>query len=159
MTQALPRKKRKRRKSNREEYVSYLVRLTGWNYHYSFSLNDPKRRWGPGPYNEHSGVIFEGDVIRPEGCKYERAIITLSARAGLLQEKMAEHPTCVGSLTAVGTELSAYVFVPAERLAELTSVAASGRVQIAQFTATKVRFRSALVRNVSLDTNFNPEDW
>ena len=45
-----------------------------------------------------------------------------------MEEQTIEKTRSIGSLDASGDELSAYVLVPAERLAELASIAQSGRV-------------------------------
>jgi hypothetical protein len=147
----------KRRGRQHEEYVGYLVRVTGWDYHYSFRVSDPRSRWDSGPYSELATLSLAGNVIRPQDSKYKRANITLSARTGMMDENRAEPPRSIGSLSANAEELSAYVFVPAERLAELASN--SGRVQIVHFGATRLRYRSAMIHSVSLDTHFDEEEW
>jgi len=157
---ALPRKKIKRRKrSTREEFVSYLLRVTGWDCHYSFSVGDPKHRWGTGPYNQLTTLSLSGDLIRPDGCAYKRATLTFSARADMDKDDRQGPVNAIGSLSASEDELSPYIFIPKERVAELATIAASGRIQIVQFTATKLRYRSALIRNVSLYTRFDEEEW
>lgn len=149
--------KRRTKRSSKEEHVSYLVRVADWNYYYSFAVSDPKSRWDPGPYNELTTVDFSGEIIRPEKCRYKRATVALSGRAGMLEETRA--PISIGSLTANEDELSAYVFVPAQRAADLATAGASGRVQIVQFTATKLRYRSAQIINASVNTRFDEEQW
>jgi hypothetical protein len=44
--------------------------------------------------------------------------------------------------------LAAYVFVPAEFMSELVAVAQSGRVQVIDFSGTRLLDRSASLRNV-----------
>jgi hypothetical protein len=150
---------RKRRRNAREEHVGYLVRITGWDYYYSFRPSDPKSRWDPGPYNELATISFGGDIVRPQDSKYKRAKVTFSSRAGMMEENRAEPPKTIGSLTANDEELSAYIFIPAERVADLAVVAQSGRVQIVHFGATRLRYRSATVHTVSLSTEFDEEEW
>ena len=42
---------------------------------------------------------------------------------GMLEENRAEPPKTIGSLTANDEELTAYIFIPAERMADLAAVA------------------------------------
>lgn len=154
-----PVRRRKRSRRVREEYTIYLVRVEAWNYHFSFRATDPKSDWEGGPYSVLPLVSFEGVIIRPEGSSFRRAAITFSGRAGLMPEKTSGKLGSIGSLSAAGDELSAYIFVPLEQITELCTAAASARVQIISFTATRLRYRSALIRSLSLDTKFNEEEW
>jgi hypothetical protein len=54
--------------------------------------------------------------------------------------------------------LSAYAFVPAEFISELVAVAQSGRVQVIDFSGTRLRYRSASLRGVSLTTRDEEKD-
>jgi hypothetical protein len=56
-------------------------------------------------------------------------------------------------------ELSAYIFVPADRFAELVAVSASGRVQMVTVTGTKLRYRSGQATYVGAYTDFSEEEW
>jgi hypothetical protein len=62
------------------------------------------------------------------------------------------------AFTASGDALSAYVFIPAEFMPELATVVQSSRVQIINFSSTRLRYRSALVRGVSLSTRDEAEE-
>ena len=97
--------------------------------------------------------------IRPEDSIYKRATITFSARAGLMEENRSKPPQSIGMLTASEDGLIAYIFSPDERMAELAAIAQSGRVQIVQFNATRLRYRSAVISSISLDTHFDEEEW
>lgn len=143
----------------REEFTGYLVRVKDWHYHYSFRATDPKSSWDPGPYRELSHVAFKGDIVLPEKTTFTSATVTFSGRSGLMAQSDAEKDRSVGSVTTSAGELMAYVFVPMERVAELATVAQSGRVQIVHFTATRLRYRIGLVVNVSIDTRFDDAEW
>ena len=58
--------KRKRRRRVEEEYVQYVVTVTGWEHFYSFSIGN-RSRCDIGPYHELATLDLKGDVIRPEG--------------------------------------------------------------------------------------------
>ncbi|PWK64642.1 hypothetical protein [Aminobacter sp. AP02] len=155
-----PRKRRnKRRTPARQESSSYVVRVADWDYYYSFHASDPKSRWETGPYGELATLSFQGEIIRPRDCRYKTATATFSGKSHMMEEVRTEGARSIGSLTAQGDELSAYVFVPQERLAELTSVAQSGKVQIVHFSGTKLRYRSASISSISLHTKFDEDEW
>lgn len=157
-TRKAVRRKRKRQPA-REEYIAYFVRVGGWDYYYGFRPSDPKSQWNHGPYNEIATLTFTGELIRPENSKYRAVALTLSGKAGMLEERRTGGVSSIGTLTAHEDALSAYIFVPAERLTELATVAQSGRVQVVQVTGTKLRYRSAQIHNLSIYTQFDVEDW
>ena len=159
-TEPPPRKPtRRKRKSVQDEHVAYLVRVSGWDYYYGFRPSDPKSQWDHGPYNEIATLTFAGELIRPENSKYRTATVTLSGKAGMMDERLTGAAPSIGTLTAHEKYLSAYIFVPAERLTELATVAQSGRVQVVQVTGTKLRYRSAQIHNLSIYTQFDDEEW
>ncbi len=152
------RRKRKRRRKKPEEYVTYVIAVTGWDSYYGFRVSDPKSRFDSGPYSEIATLTFTGGLIRPEGFKYSSAKLTLSAHADMLEERRDKPPSSIGSLTAHDDTLEAYVFIPAERMAALIALAQSGRVQIASIGGTRLRYRLGQVHNISLDTRPDDEE-
>lgn len=148
-----------RARIKRDDPTGYLVRVTGWDFSYFFRPAESRRASTERAYEEIATLELSGEIIRPVPCRYARAKVTLSARAGLFDEKHDKPPKAIGSLTASGDTLDAYVFVPEERIASLAAVAASGRIQIAHFFASPIKYRSATVINVSFDTNFIEDDW
>lgn len=75
-----------------------------------------------------------------------------SARAGMLRQPIEAIRPKIGSVTRHGDELSAYVFVPEERMAELLTIAQSERVKVISFVGEKLRYGSALIHNMTLRT-------
>jgi hypothetical protein len=75
----------------------------------------------------------------------------------MMDERRGEVYRSIGSLTASGDALSAYIFVPAEFMSELASVSQSGRVQAIDFSGTRLRYRSASLQSVSLTTRNEEE--
>lgn len=138
--------------------MNYVVRVSGWDYYFSFRVSDPMSSWDAGPYNQLTTVSFTGDVIRPEDSKYRRACVTFSARAGMMGESRTEGPRAIGSLSAHEDRLSAYVLVPLERMAELAIAALSGSVKIIDFGSTRLRYRSGKIHSVSLNTRIEDEE-
>lgn len=153
------RNRRRKHRRPREELASYLVRVRVWDYHYSFRATDPTSRWESGAYAELPLVSFTGEIIRPEGTTFKHAKVTFSGRAGMMEEEHSSATRSIGSLTAAGDELNAYIFTPVERIGELTAVALSGRIKIVNFVANRLRHRSALIVSTSVHTQFNPSEW
>jgi len=153
------RKARPRRGTTADEFVSYLVRLVGWEYHYGFRGIDPKSRFEVGTYSEIALLTFTGVLVRPNGSKYSGVTVTLSGRLAMLDEEPGDKRRSIGSLSVQGDDLDAYIFVPAERMAELAAIAQSGRFQFVQFTGTKLRYRAARIYNVSLYTHLAEDEW
>ena len=150
-------RRRKRRKQKKDEFVSYLVRVAGWDCHYSFHSSDPKSRWETGPYSELATLTFRGALAEPVGTKYTDATVTFSARRGMTEEKAPDERLSIGSIDGDGTELSAYMFVPHDHMASLLTMANSGRVKILHLGGTKLRYRHGMIFEVSLSTK--EDDW
>jgi len=152
------KKARRKRQPAREEQIGYIVRVSDWDYYYSFRPSDPKGHWDHGPYSEIATLSFTGELIRPENSKYRTATVTLSGKAGMMEERLTGAALSIGTLSAHENELSAYIFVPAERLAELTTVAQSGRVQIVHITGTRLRYRSAQMSDARRQAGLTQRD-
>lgn len=152
------RKRLRPKRRKREEPVLYEMRIAGWDYYYGFRVGDPKNRYDQGPYSELATLTFHGDLVAPEGIRYTKCSLTLSARAGLMDERFDPPPKSVGLLSAHEETLNAYVFVPVERMAELTTVAASGRLQMADFAGTRLRYRSGEVHRISFSTEIEEDE-
>jgi len=96
-------------------------------------------------------------MLLPEGFKYPRAAITLSSRDKMLEE--TDHPKSVGWIEVGNGLLQAYVSVPAESMGELTMLAASDRLKIVHLKGTPLRYRRGRVHSISLNTEFDPDEW
>ena len=134
------------------------MRIDDWDYYYDFGISDPKYDVHPGPYSELTTLTFKGAFVYPKDLKYKDGSVTLSARAGMMDERFEGPPRSIGRLSVSGNNLNAYVFVPTERLAELVVVAHSGRVRVADLVGTRLRYRSGLLRSVSLNTEIEEDD-
>jgi len=76
----------------------------------------------------------------------------------MIEEPEGGKLEAIGSFQARGDEINAYIFVPFERLSQL-NVAQSGAVQVLNVIGTKLRYGSGLIRSLSVDTQFDEEDW
>lgn len=151
----MPKKNRKRTK---EEYIHYVTLVTGWEHIYGLGIGGHSR-FSDGPYSELSVLKLTGDVVRPDNFKFPKVEIQLSSRAGMLDDDGRELPRSIGLLSSHDDVLAAYVFTPAERMAELLTLAASERLQAVAFTGTKLKWRKGSIINIELMTEFIEEDW
>jgi hypothetical protein len=152
------RVRRRRRNVNRQvdEHASYVITITGWDSWSSFRVSDGSQ-WQPGPYGDSKTLTLRGEVYRPEGFKYPRAEVTLSAQDRMQEE--TKNPLCIGVLNANDDTLRAYVSVPGETLSHLTTVAGSGRLRMVHLSGTRLRYRKGTIASIDLNTNFVPEEW
>ncbi|KIR15517.1 hypothetical protein PFLU4_36050 [Pseudomonas fluorescens] len=133
----------------------YQIKLSGWDFTWSFSLALPNNsRANEGQYHEHMILTLKGEVLYPEGFKYPEVECQLYADPRLMQDK--EPPRGIGSMTANGTRLVAYIGVPCERIEALRG--AADRLLSLELNATPLHYRRALVMSIHLDTQPEP-DW
>ncbi len=133
----------------------YQIKLSGWNFTWSFSLAVPNHSWAnEGHYNEHMILTLKGEVLYPECFKYPEVECQLYADPRLTQD--IDPPKGIGSMTASGTRLIAYIAVPRERMDALACVA--DRLLSLELNATPLHYRRALVMSIHLGTEPEP-DW
>ena len=135
--------------------VIYQIKLTGWDLTWSFSLALPNNSWAnEGHYHEHMILTLKGEVLYPDGFKYPEVECQLYADPRLMQD--IELPRGIGSMTANGTRLVAYIAVPRERIEALRG--AADRLLSLELNATPLHYRRALVMSIHLGTELEP-DW
>ncbi len=145
-------KRRKKPRRRHEEFVWYELQVEDWGYYYSFGVDDPKHALGPSPYSQIATLDLKGPLIRPEGHKCTSCVLTSSASPDMMSDRWDEPPPSIGMLSSMGELLNAYVFVPAERMAELVTVAAIGRFRSALITGSRLRYRSGTVHRFHVGT-------
>lgn len=133
----------------------YQIKLSGWDFTWSLSLAMPNySRANEGHYQEHMILTLKGEVLYPERFKYPEVECQLYADPRLSQD--IEPPKGIGSMTASGTRLVAYIAVPRERMDSLTGVA--DRLLSLELNATPLHYRRALIMSMHLGTEPEP-DW
>ena len=133
----------------------YQIKLSGWDFTWSFSLALPNNlRANEGHYHEHMILTLKGEVLYPESFKYPEVECQLYADPRLTQDK--DPPKGVGSMTASGTRLVAYIAVPRERINTL--IGAADRLLSLELNAAPLHYRRALVMSIHLGTEPEP-DW
>jgi hypothetical protein len=151
---AKPKLKAKGRPRLESQRTIYQIKLSGWDFTWSFSLAQRNSCANEGHYNEHMILTLKGEVLYPESFKYPDVECQLYADARLTKD--IEPPKGIGSMAASGTRLVAYIAVPRERMDALASVA--DRLLSIELNATPLHFRRALVMSIHLGTVPEP-DW
>lgn len=132
----------------------YQIKLSGWEFSWSFSLALPNNsRTKEGHYNEHLILILKGEVLYPEKFKYPDVECQLYADPQLTRD--IDPPKGIGSMTASGTRMVAYIAVPRERMDTLAGVA--DRLLSLELNATPLHYRRALVMSIHLGTEPEPD--
>ncbi|VVO01461.1 hypothetical protein [Pseudomonas fluorescens] len=133
----------------------YQIKLSGWDFTWSLSLALANNlRANEGHYHEHLILTLRGEVLYPESFKYPEVECQLYADPRLMQDMAL--PKGIGSMTASGTRLVAYIAVPRERMDTLAGVA--DRLLSLELNATPLHYRRALVMSIHLGTEPEP-DW
>jgi hypothetical protein len=151
---AARKKRRTSRRRSTQDYEHYFVRVDHWEHYYGFGPGDP--RFHDTVYNHTETLSWTGHVILPEGFKYPKALVTLSAHEGMMAESTKPNPT-IGSMYARGQEINAYVFIPAEHMGQLVGLAVSGRLKTISFVGEPLKWRQGLIRSISLSTEIEKE--
>ena len=157
MTRTTQKKSKSRRGRPRLETqrTIYQIKLSGWDFSWSFSLALPNSFMaGEHHYHEHLILTLKGEVLYPENFKYPEVECQLYADPRLIQDKAP--PKGIGSMTASGTRLIAYIAVPRERIDTL--VGGADRLISLELNATPLHYRRALVMSMHLSTEPEP-DW
>jgi len=99
-------------------------------------------------------LTLKGEVLYPEKFKYPDVECQLYADPRLTHD--IDPPKGIGSMTANGARLVAYIAVPRERMDTLVGVA--DRLLSLELNATPLHYRRALVMTIHLGTEPEP-DW
>lgn len=133
----------------------YQIKLSGWDFTWSFSLAQPNNsRANEGHYHEHMILTLKGEVLYPESFKYPEVECQLYADPRLTKD--IDPPKGIGSMTASGTRLVAYIAMPRERMDTLVAVA--DQLLSLELNAIPLHYRRALVMSIHLGTEPEP-DW
>lgn len=154
-TKKLAGKKRRAPRRRVAQFEHYYVLVDHWDHYYGFGPGDP--RFDSTSYRHTETLAWTGRVVLPEGFKYQNALVTLSAREGMTGESTSSN-TVIGNMFARDQELNAYVFIPAEHMAQLVSLAASGRLKVISLVGEPLKRRRGLIRSIGLNTEFDDAD-
>jgi hypothetical protein len=97
-------------------------------------------------------LTLKGEVLYPESFKYPEVECQLYADPRLTKD--IDPPKGIGSMTASGTRLVAYIAMPRERMD--TFVAVADRLLSLELNAIPLHYRRALVMSIHLGTEPEP---
>jgi hypothetical protein len=156
-TKTQPPKGRRQRKP--EEYASHVIRVSSWEFYFSRHATDPRSKWETGLFSDIANLTLAGELVRPVKSKFRTGKLTFNG-GGDVKVKQPEHRlTAIGSATAHGDEIEAYVWISEERLRLLLTAAQSGQLQVAHFAGPKLRYGGAIINSVSISTHFDEDEW
>jgi hypothetical protein len=147
----IPRAAGRKRRAAIEQFELWQLGSLEWDYTAGFGVSGS--RFDEGPWSELSIVTLRGPVVWPENTRYGHATLTIYGKRKLDDTEPRDgSPNFIGLVEAKGDELHVSAFVPFDRAHEFLTVAASGRFCSAQFFATSLRHRKAMVHSVQLST-------
>lgn len=157
------RKRKKRRKSAREQNCSYFIELSDWELRYHFSLNRHKN-FITGSYWEHSSLQLTGTMFQPEklhGRTIDIYILGDRTKVPVLEEpeKYNFEPIAVGTLTAKKEQTEFSGSVPFDVLQTMCYLLETGKIKILVLDGQSLYYGSADIASINFVRDFKPEDW
>jgi len=149
----MPRK----RKQKEPIHEHYVVRVSDWEY--SYGLSPGVGHFESRAYSEIQTLTFEGDLYRPADTKYSKGKITLSGDVDLLSHDLDDAPTIIGTVNGRDDLLDFYIFIPAERLSELVTIASTGDVKVIAMGGEKLKWRKGRILSLHLSTEFDEDEY
>jgi len=153
----MPRKKRSQRQAI--EFASYHVRITGWDWDYSFSVNGAK--WEDKQFADYRYLTVRGILLRPRRIKVEAAELTFIPEAGLaeLEQSNDASARAVGSLNIQDTRLLGYLSMPTDALGPVLQMLIANRFKYVLLNGEVMRYRKALVHRYNLTERHDEADY
>ena len=156
-------KVKKKRKSKKIEYCSYVIRIVDWTTSYSL-YTDPKERFGFGPYWEHGSLEIMGVVLAPAKLQDRKIKVEFLADRRLPailsgSEKAGYEPRCVGGLTARGQRTEYLGSLPADVFQTLPGLLQAGKLKFIMFEGHTLYRGTADISSVHFDREYDPDDW
>jgi hypothetical protein len=140
------------------EFVSYIVEIKSWDWSFSFSL--PSGRYELGPYSDHRHLKVEGNLLRPKKVKADTVELTfLPSPRNDAVAREDQAPKCVGSLDLYRGRLMGLIDMPVDALSCVMQMLIAGRSKYVALHGHRMRYRKALLRGYSIDTNYEDENW
>jgi hypothetical protein len=150
-------RKKKRRRTPREEFVDYIVEIEGWDWGYSLSLNTGK--FMDDPYHEFRHLQITGKMLRPAGLKAERVEVSLLPTFDMSEEKRKDYePIALGSLESYPDRITASLGIPADVLSPIPQMLIAKQCRFILMTGTKFRYRSAKLQSFRLEIKLTEDD-
>lgn len=150
-------KKKKRRRAPAEEFVQYVVAIEGWDWSYTFLLNDDKRPVDP--YHEFRHLQITGKLLQPAALKTDRVEISLLPTNDMSEEKRKGYePIALGSLDAQPGIIRGSIGIPADALPPILTMLIAKELNFILMTGAKFRHRSARLTGLRLEMKLTEDD-
>jgi hypothetical protein len=150
-------KKKKRRRAPPQEFVEYIVEITGWDWGYSLLLNTERRPTDP--YHEFRHLQIAGRLLRPAGLKTDRVEVSLLPTNDMSEEKRkAYEPIALGSLDALPGIIRGSIGIPADALSPILQLLVAKELKFVLMTGSKFRHRSARLTGLRLEMKLTEDD-
>jgi hypothetical protein len=150
-------RKKKRRRAPREEFVAYVVEITGWDWGYSLSLDTSKDP--DDPYHEFRHLQITGKMLRPAGLKTDQVEISLLPTLSMSEERRKDYkPIAVGSPDTYPDMIRGRVGIPADVLSPILQLLIAKELRFLLMTGSKFRYRSARLHGCRLEMKLTEDD-
>ncbi|MDA9445634.1 MULTISPECIES: hypothetical protein [unclassified Bradyrhizobium] len=149
--------RKKRRRSQREPDVYYVVAIDGWDWSYSLSLNTDRR--AVDPYQEFRHLQVRGRLLNPKGLRTDRIALTFLPSKDLERETWrALRPLLVGSLDKHGDEITGLFSLPEDALPPILQMMTADRFKFFVANGTPFSHRRATLTGFRLEMKLDPDD-
>ncbi len=152
----MARKKRSRRQTI--EFASYHVRITGWDWDYSFSVSGVK--WEDKQFADYRHLTVRGVLLRPRRIKVEATELIFLPEALEMERRHDEPPPrCVGTLNIHHERLIGYLTLPLDALGPIMQMLTAGRFKYVLMHGEPMRYRKAFIRGYRFAESHNEADY
>jgi hypothetical protein len=153
-------KKKKRRRAPPEEFVEYVVEITGWDWSYSLSLNSGTGKYrDDDPYHEFRHLQITGKLLRPSGLKTDLVEVSLLPSNDMSEEKRKDYkPIALGGMEAYPDRITASIGIPADALSPILAMLIAKEFKFVLLRGSKFRYRSARLTGLRLEMKLAEDD-
>ena len=143
------------------EACRYLVAIEDWDWSLRFGVSD--RRYQAQPFGDYRHLQIRGPLLRPHLATVRAVELTLLPETKLGSEDWPDGwPTGAGSLSLnphLGHLLQGLLSFPADALAPILTMMATGRFKYVLLDGAPLRHRRAPIRHYRLAMGYDEEEF
>lgn len=153
-------KKKKRRRVPPEEFVEYVVEITGWDWGYSLSLNSRTGKYrDDDPYLEFRHMQITGKLLRPAGLKTDNVEVSLLPSNDMSEERRKDYkPIALGGLDVYQDMIKGSIGIPADALPPILQMLIAKEFKFVLLRGSKFRYRSARLTGLRIEMRLTDDD-
>jgi hypothetical protein len=153
-------RKKKRRRAPPEEFVEYVVEITGWDWGYSLSLNSRTGKYrDDDPYLEFRHLQITGRLLRPAGLKTDAVEVSLLPSNDMSEERRKDYkPIALGGMEAYPDRITASIGIPADALPPILQMLIAKEFKFVLLRGSKFRYRSARLTGLRVEMRLTDDD-